>query len=138
MAGMIKIITGDLGKIGKQALAEFIRNEGLEAEEFLMDCGMEIYDSSDQDTHAGGSGCGCSAAVLCGYILPRIQQGEWKRVLLCPQEPCFPRSASMKEKASQASPWGGPGTHGRRKKVNKTERKADVQWNIYGRFWWED
>ena len=36
-----KIITGDLGKIGKQALAEFIRNEGLEAEEFLMDCGME-------------------------------------------------------------------------------------------------
>lgn len=101
-----KIITGDLGKIGKQALAEFIRNEGLEAEEFLMDCGMEIYDSSAQDTHAGGSGCGCSAAVLCGYILPRIQQGEWKRVLLCPQEPCFPRSASMKEKASQASPMG--------------------------------
>ena len=59
-----KIITGDLGKIGKQALAEFIRNEGLEAEEFLMDCGMEIYDSSDQDTHAGGSGCGCSAWYL--------------------------------------------------------------------------
>lgn len=79
-----KIITGDLGKIGKKALAEFIRNEGLEAEEFLMDCGMEIYDSSDQDTHAGGSGCGCSAAVLCGYILPRIQQGEWKRVLFMP------------------------------------------------------
>ena len=76
-----KIITGDLGKIGKQALAEFIRNEGLEAEEFLMDCGMEIYDSSDQDTHAGGSGCGCSALVLGALILPNIQAGIWRRVL---------------------------------------------------------
>ena len=79
-----KIITGDLGKIGKQALAEFIRNEGLEAEEFLMDCGMEIYDSSDQDTHAGGSGCGCSAVVLASYILPKIVSGEWKRILFVP------------------------------------------------------
>ena len=79
-----KIITGDLGKIGKQALAEFIRNEGLEAEEFLMDCGMEIYDSSDQDTHAGGSGCGCSALVLGALILPNIQAGIWRRVLFIP------------------------------------------------------
>ena len=79
-----KIITGDLGKIGKQALAEFIRNEGLEAEEFLMDCGMEIYDSSDQDTHAGGSGCGCSAVTLCAMILPKLQSGQWKRVLFLP------------------------------------------------------
>lgn len=79
-----KIITGDLGKIGKQALAEFIRNEGLEAEEFFMDCGMEIYDSSDQDTHAGGSGCGCSALVLGALILPNIQAGIWRRVLFIP------------------------------------------------------
>ena len=56
-----KIITGDLGKIGKQALADLLRNEGLEAEGFLMDCGVEIYDNQKQDTHAGGSGCGCSA-----------------------------------------------------------------------------
>ena len=69
-----KIITGDLGKIGKQALAE----------EFLMDCGMEIYDSSDQDTHAGGSGCGCSALVLGALILPNIQAGIWRRVLFIP------------------------------------------------------
>lgn len=79
-----KIITGDLGKIGKQALTELIRNEGLEAEEFLMDCGMEIYDSSDQDTHAGGSGCGCSALVLGALILPNIQTGIWRRVLFIP------------------------------------------------------
>lgn len=79
-----KIITGDLGKIGKQALTELIRNEGLEAEKYLMDCGMEIYDSSNQDTHAGGSGCGCSALVLGALILPNIQAGIWRRVLFIP------------------------------------------------------
>ena len=49
-----------------------------------MDCGIEIYDKEQQDTHAGGSGCGCSASVLCGYILPKIQSGEWKRILFLP------------------------------------------------------
>ena len=49
-----------------------------------MDCGMEIYDSSDQDTHAGGSGCGCSALVLGALILPNIQAGIWRRVLFIP------------------------------------------------------
>lgn len=79
-----KIITGDLGKIGKQALADLLRNEGLEAEGFLMDCGVEIYDNQKQDTHAGGSGCGCSALVLGALILPNIQAGIWKRVLFVP------------------------------------------------------
>ena len=79
-----KIITGDLGKIGKQALADLLRNEGLEAEGFLMDCGVEIYDNQKQDTHAGGSGCGCSAVVLASYILPKIVSGEWKRILFVP------------------------------------------------------
>ena len=46
----------------------------------MMDCGLTIYDPS-QDSLAGGSGCGCSATVLSAYILPRIQRGEWKRVL---------------------------------------------------------
>ena len=43
-----------------------------------------MFDPKTQDTHSGGSGCGCSAAVLCGYILPKIQAGEWKRVLFVP------------------------------------------------------
>ena len=45
-----------------------------------IDCGLEIF-SPDQDTHAGGSGCGCSAVTLCGYILHRFQRGEFRRVL---------------------------------------------------------
>ena len=31
--------------------------------------------------HAGGSGCGCSASVLCGHILPQIAEGKLHRVL---------------------------------------------------------
>ena len=49
-----------------------------------MDCGVEIYDNQKQDTHAGGSGCGCSALVLGALILPNIQAGIWKRVLFVP------------------------------------------------------
>ena len=45
-----------------------------------IDCGLEIF-SSSQDVHAGGSGCGCSAVVLCGHILNRFRRGELHRVL---------------------------------------------------------
>lgn len=49
-------------------------------EQKLFDCGCEIY-APEQDVHAGGSGCGCAASMLCAYILPQIAQGKWKRVL---------------------------------------------------------
>jgi stage V sporulation protein AD len=49
-----------------------------------MDCGIEIYKSSEQDTGAGGSGCGCSASVLSAYLLKKMEAGEWKRVLFIP------------------------------------------------------
>ena len=65
-------------------MEDLLRNAGLEAEGFLMDCGVEIYDNQKQDTHAGGSGCGCSAVVLASYILPKIVSGEWKRILFVP------------------------------------------------------
>ena len=46
-----------------------------------QDCGLLLYDRQRQDVHAGGSGCGCSASVLCGYVLPRIASGVYKDVL---------------------------------------------------------
>jgi stage V sporulation protein AD len=49
-----------------------------------MDCGMAMFDSRKQDTHAGGSGCGCSASVFCGYLLPKMERKEWKRILFVP------------------------------------------------------
>ena len=45
---------------------------------------MEIFDAETQDTHAGGSGCGCSAATLSAQILRRIKEGEYGRVLFVP------------------------------------------------------
>lgn len=45
---------------------------------------MTIFDQQTQDTHAGGSGCGCAATVLSAYILPKIERGEWERVLYVP------------------------------------------------------
>ena len=78
-----QIITGDLGKVGRTILLDFMRNEGKDIESIYTDCGIEIYDES-QDVHSGGSGCGCSAVTLCSYILPRLQDGTWKRVLYLP------------------------------------------------------
>lgn len=79
-----KIITGDLGQVGKRLLLDYLFKAGYDIESRYMDCGIEIFDEQTQDTHAGGSGCGCSASVLCGYILPKIRDGVWKRVLFLP------------------------------------------------------
>lgn len=75
------IITGDLGHLGRDLLIELLRKRKIAVqEEKLFDCGCEIF-SERQDMHAGGSGCGCSASMLCGYILPQIASGKMKRVL---------------------------------------------------------
>ena len=79
-----KIITGDLGKIGRRLLLDYLVKAGYDIDRRYMDCGIEIFCDETQDTHAGGSGCGCSASVLCAYILPKIQEGVWKRVLFVP------------------------------------------------------
>ncbi len=79
-----KIITGDLGEVGKKILLDLMGEKGYHLESVYMDCGMEIYDKEKQDTHAGGSGCGCSAVTLSALILPKIRSGEWKRVLFLP------------------------------------------------------
>ncbi|CDD98766.1 putative uncharacterized protein [Roseburia sp. CAG:471] len=79
-----QIITGDLGYVGQQILLDLLEKEGYQAVKNHKDCGILMYDQETQDTHAGGSGCGCSASVLAGYILPKIACGDWKRVLFVP------------------------------------------------------
>lgn len=79
-----RIITGDLGSVGQKILLELMKEEGFDIQKQHMDCGIEIFDSKTQDTHAGGSGCGCSAVTLCGYILKQLETGAWKRVLFVP------------------------------------------------------
>ena len=75
------IITGDLGKVGHQILLKLVKEKGYDISDRHLDCGMLIFDPESQDTHAGGSGCGCSASVLCGHILQRMTCGDWPRVL---------------------------------------------------------
>lgn len=79
-----RIITGDLGKVGQRALLDLLLAKGIDISRQHMDCGIEIYDGKKQDTHAGGSGCGCSAAVLSAYVLKKVEEGDWKRVLFVP------------------------------------------------------
>ena len=75
------VFTGDLGAIGHDILQDLLQREGLSPGLRYYDCGVLIYDLKTQDVHAGGSGCGCSAAVFCAHILPAMMRGVWKRVL---------------------------------------------------------
>ncbi len=75
------IITGDLGRFGHEILTDLFLRDGVDLGPCSTDCGRLIYDPAAQDVHAGGSGCGCSASVLCGHILQRMTCGDWPRVL---------------------------------------------------------
>lgn len=79
-----QIITGDLGYVGQQILWDLVSQQGYDISKNHMDCGIEIYDQKKQDTHAGGSGCGCSAVTLAAKILPLLEHGDWRRVLFVP------------------------------------------------------
>ncbi len=79
-----KIITGDLGSVGQRALIDLLAEKGYDISVNHMDCGMQIYDPDTQDTHAGGSGCGCAAVTLSAYILRQLEEKKWKRVLFVP------------------------------------------------------
>ena len=75
------IVTGDLGILGSKLLIELMEKQGYDISAVHKDCGEMIFNSDEQDTHCGGSGCGCSASVLCGYFLPMLQRGALKRIL---------------------------------------------------------
>lgn len=77
------IVTGDLGQLGKDTLLTLAQREGLNLGGKLCDCGTMVFDLLKQDVHSGGSGCGCSAITLCGYLLGRLQSGKLKKILFC-------------------------------------------------------
>lgn len=79
-----KIITGDLGIVGKTILLDLLKDKGYDISKVHMDCGIEMFDASSQDTHAGGSGCGCAATVLTSYIFQQLKKKAWKKVLFIP------------------------------------------------------
>lgn len=79
-----KIITGDLGTVGQTALFDILMEQGYDITNNHMDCGIEIFNPEEQNTGAGGSGCGCAATVLSAYILKQLEEGKFKRVLFVP------------------------------------------------------
>lgn len=79
-----QIVTGDLGRVGKEAFLDLMRRKGMDLSERHLDCGMLIYDLERQDVHAGGSGCGCCAVTLSAYLLKQLEEGFWKRILFLP------------------------------------------------------
>lgn len=75
------IVTGDLGTLGSTLLLEIMEKQNIDISEKHRDCGVLIFDNETQDTHCGGSGCGCAASVLCGHFLPMLERGETERIL---------------------------------------------------------
>ena len=76
------IFTGDLGHIGKDILIDLASSKGYNIRANYNDCGVLIFDKQKQDTHSGGSGCGCIATVFSGYIYKQLQEKKLKKVLL--------------------------------------------------------
>ena len=76
------IFTGDLGRVGSELLLRLLDREGYGLSGIHRDCGLMIYDTEVQDVHAGGSGCGCCASVLCGHILKGLRRGQYRNVLV--------------------------------------------------------
>lgn len=75
------IVTGDLGKLGSEILIDLLERNGICLGKNYADCGCMIYDKTKR-VFMGGSGAGCSASVLNSYIIKKLKNGEFKRVLL--------------------------------------------------------
>lgn len=78
------IVTGDLGILGHQIVVDLFQKKGIELGDRYKDCGILLFDIPKQDMHAGASGCGCAASVLCGYLLREMQGGKWRKILFAP------------------------------------------------------
>jgi stage V sporulation protein AD len=75
------ILTGDLGLEGHSITRTLMKNSGFDMTKVYNDCGLLLYGKDSQDVHCGGSGCGCSASVICGHILKKIADGVLRDVL---------------------------------------------------------
>ena len=78
------IATGDLGYVGKELIIDMLKNEGYDISRNYTDCGIEIFDRENQDTHSGGSGCGCSAVTFAGMFYDKLVKREINRLLFIP------------------------------------------------------
>ena len=84
------IVTGDLGKYGKEILINYMKKEyNLDISKKYNDCGTMIFNINKQPVFAGGSGPVCSALVNYSYIYQKLKDKHFKRVLLVPTGAIF-------------------------------------------------
>lgn len=78
------VVTGDLGVLGHRIVTDLFTAEDVDMGTNYTDCGLLLYDIGQQDMHAGASGCGCAASVLCGYLLRQMEEKNLNRILFAP------------------------------------------------------
>lgn len=76
------IVTGDLGILGSEILVDLFKEEGIDLNGIHQDCGALIYDPETQDTHCGGSGCGCMGSVFSGYFFSELKSKNINKILI--------------------------------------------------------
>jgi stage V sporulation protein AD len=89
------IVTGDLAMYGRELTIELLQQYGYHIEDRYIDCGCEIFDREKQDVHAGGSGCGCAAVVLSGYLMSLMQSRKVSRLLVAATGALLSPTSSM-------------------------------------------
>ena len=92
------VVTGDLGRFGSEMFIDLCRDNGIDLQDRHMDCGNMIF-SPDQKVDCGGSGCGCSATVLNGYLLERIEKGELRRIFFMATGALLSPTSSMQSES---------------------------------------
>lgn len=75
------IITGDLGRFGREAFLHILSREGIKLPASYRDCGAEYF-KPEQMTFQGGSGAGCVNTAFNAFYLKKLESGELRRVLV--------------------------------------------------------
>ena len=76
------ILTGDLSTYGKVVFRKCLEVKGIDVSNNHEDAGVILYDTLKQNVNAGGSGCGCVTAVTLSYVMKKLENKEYKKVLI--------------------------------------------------------
>lgn len=76
------IVTGDLARVGHPIARDLLLARGHDLGSRFFDCGVLIYRVSQPGVFSGGSGPGCCACVTFAHLLPKLETGEWRRMMV--------------------------------------------------------
>lgn len=90
------ILTGDLGRFGRDTLDYLCKQAGYDCSNKLNDCGSLIY-SRKQKAGQGGSGAGCCSLVFCSYIYKIMLEKQIKKLLFVPTGALLSKDSAMQK-----------------------------------------